>query len=293
MRYLDFKTFLLLLALPVLLVSPVTAEDLKKPKFSLDRDAVQSRIDNVNRLVNTSSGARRVAEGGEKAKSLRNQASKHLDKAKLYFQSNNMELANDELQQATLTMFQAIRLVGTGKVGEDKLRDDYAKKRKSLSALLDALERVSLEKHASTPASDTITAQAEAADRLVEQGKIKDARVQLDKAYELVKQEVEKLRSGDTLVRTLEFSSNEEEYAYELDRNETHFMLVKLLLEDRVVTASTQSAVDEYIQEAQKLRGMAENASNAGDSEQGIQYLEESTKHIVRAIRRAGVYIPG
>lgn len=289
MRYLDFKTFLLLLALPVLLVSPVTAEDLKKPKFSLDRDAVQSRIDNVNRLVNTSSGARRVAEGGEKAKSLRNQASKHLDKAKLYFQSNNMELANDELQQATLTMFQAIRLVGTGKVGEDKLRDDYAKKRKSLSALLDALERVSLEKHASTPASDTITAQAEAADRLVEQGKIKDARVQLDKAYELVKQEVEKLRSGDTLVRTLEFSSNEEEYAYELDRNETHFMLVKLLLEDRVVTASTQSAVDEYIQEAQKLRGMAENASNAGDSEQGIQYLEESTKHIVREIGRAHV----
>lgn len=293
MRYLDFKTFFLLLVLPVLLVSPVTAEDLKKPKFSLDRDAVQSRIENVNRLVNTSSGARRVAEGGEKAKSLRNQASKHLDKANLYFQSNNMELANDELQQATLTMFQAIRLVGTGKVGEDKLRDDYAKKRKSLSALLDALERVSIEKHASTPASDTITAQAEAADHLVEQGKIKEARVQLDKAYELVKQEVEKLRSGDTLVRTLEFSSNEEEYAYELDRNETHFMLVKLLLEDRVVTASTQSAVDEYIQEAHKLRGMAENASHTGDYDLGIQYLEESTKQIVRAIRRAGVYIPG
>ncbi|MEW8247235.1 MAG: hypothetical protein AB2768_14500, partial [Candidatus Thiodiazotropha endolucinida] len=124
-------------------------------------------------------------------------------------------------------------------------------------------------------------------------GKIKEAQIQLDIAYETVKQEVEKLRSGDTLIRSLVFASNEEEYAYELDRNETHFMLVKLLLEDRDINAGTQSAVDEYLAEARRLRKLADKASEDGDFEEGIKKLEESTKQIVRAIRRAGVYIPG
>jgi len=293
MRHLGLKTFMIALCLTVLAAGPVLAQDPKQPKFSQDPQAVQSRLENVNRLVHTSSGARRVAEGSDEAKALQEEAAGHLDKARLYFQSNNMELANDELQHATLTMFQAIRLVGTGKVGEDKIRDDYEKKRSSLSALMDALERVSAEKQTVSPLSDRIHAQAEAADRLAAEGKISEARLQLDVAYESVKQEVEKLRSGDTLVRSLEFASNEEEYAYELDRNETHFMLVKLLLEDRDVDDTARAAVDGYLQEARRLRKIADDASASGDFVEGIRQLEASTAQIVRAIRRAGVYIPG
>jgi len=293
MRYLSLKTLILVLSMPILTAGLALAQDYKQPKFSLDPQAVQSRLENVNRLVHTSSGARRVTEGSEEAKALQEQAAGHLDKAKLYFQSNNMELANEELQHATLTMFQAIRLVGTGKIGEDKIKEDYEKKRSSLSALMDALERVSAEKQTASPLSAKIHAQAEAADRLAAEGKIKEARLQLDIAYESVKKEVEKLRSGDTLVRSLEFNSNEEEYAYELDRNETHFMLVKLLLEDRETDASTQSAVDAYLKEAHQLRKQADEASASGDFVEGIRLLEASTAQIVRAIRRAGVYIPG
>ncbi|MES9909807.1 MAG: hypothetical protein ABW150_15070 [Candidatus Thiodiazotropha sp.] len=152
---------------------------------------------------------------------------------------------------------------------------------------------MAVEKQTPSPETGKIIEQAEAADRLAAAGKIKEAQIQLDIAYETVKQEVEKLRSGDTLIRSLVFASNEEEYAYELDRNETHFMLVKLLLEDRDINAGTQSAVDEYLAQARRLRKLADKASEVGDFEEGIKKLEESTKQIVRAIRRAGVYIPG
>ncbi|MEW8657225.1 MAG: hypothetical protein AB2603_02790 [Candidatus Thiodiazotropha endolucinida] len=293
MQCLSFKPLLLILLVQLLTTSLVGAEENKKPRFSLDREAVQSRIDNVDRLINTSSGARRVTEGSKQAKALREQASRHFEKAQLYFQSDNMELANEELQQATLKMFQAIRLVGTGEIGENKLKIDFQKKRNSLQALLEALKRVAVEKQTSSPQTGKIIKQAEAADRLAADGKIKEAQIQLDIAYETVKQEVEKLRSGDTLIRTLEFASNEEEYAYELDRNETHFMLVKLLLEDRNINAGTQSAVDKFLADARRLRKLANKASEDGDFEEGIKKLEESTKQIVRAIRRAGVYIPG
>ncbi|MCU7941478.1 MAG: hypothetical protein KZQ87_02260 [Candidatus Thiodiazotropha sp. (ex Cardiolucina cf. quadrata)] len=293
MQCLSFKPLLLILLVQLLTTSLVGAEVNKKPRFSLDREAVQSRIDNVDRLINTSSGARRVTEGSKQAKALREQASRHFEKAQLYFQSDNMELANEELQQATLKMFQAIRLVGTGEIGDNKLKIDFQKKRNSLQALLEALKRVAVEKQTSSPQTGKIIKQAEAADRLAAESKIKEAQIQLDIAYETVKQEVEKLRSGDTLIRTLEFASNEEEYAYELDRNETHFMLVKLLLEDRNINAGTQSAVDKFLEDARRLRKLANKASEDGDFEEGIKKLEESTKQIVRAIRRAGVYIPG
>ncbi|MEW8195856.1 MAG: hypothetical protein AB2793_19245, partial [Candidatus Thiodiazotropha sp.] len=107
MQCLSLNKILLILLVPILTISWVNAEESKKPKFSLDREAVQSRIDNVDRLINTSSGAHRVAEGSEQAKALREQASNHFEKAQLYFQSDNMELANEELQQATLIMFPA------------------------------------------------------------------------------------------------------------------------------------------------------------------------------------------
>ncbi|MES9975336.1 MAG: hypothetical protein ABW094_13835 [Candidatus Thiodiazotropha sp.] len=293
MQCLRLKPLLLILLVQLLTTSLVYAEENKKPRFSLDREAVQSRLNNVDRLINTSSGARRVSEGSEQAKALRGQAANHFQKAQLYYRSDNMELANEELQQATLIMFQAIRLVGTGEVGKNKLKNDYQKKRSSLQALLEALQRVAVEKQTPSPETGKIIEQAEAADRLAAAGKIKEAQIQLDIAYETVKQEVEKLRSGDTLIRSLVFASNEEEYAYELDRNETHFMLVKLLLEDRDINAGTQSAVDEYLAEARRLRKLADKASEDGDFEEGIKKLEDSTKQIVRAIRRAGVYIPG
>ncbi|MCG7904469.1 MAG: hypothetical protein JAY60_18835 [Candidatus Thiodiazotropha weberae] len=293
MRYLGIKSFFHILMFSVISISMSFAEEAKKPKFSLDRQAVESRLNNVERLIYQSSGARRVADGSGQAKALQEQATNHFEKAELYFKSNNMELANDELQQATLIMFQAIRLVGTGEVGESKLKRDYQKKRSSLQALLEALQRVAVEKQSPSPETDKIIQHAKVADRLAAEGKIKQAQLQLNIAYDTVKQEVEKLRSGDTLVRTLKFTSSEDEYSYELDRNDTHFMLVKLLLEDRNVNATTQSEVDQLLLQARQLRSLAEQASEGGDYKEGISKLEESTRQIVRAIRRAGVYIPG
>ncbi|MCG7931516.1 MAG: hypothetical protein N0E44_15875 [Candidatus Thiodiazotropha lotti] len=293
MRYLGIKSFFHILMFSVISISMSFAEEAKKPKFSLDRQAVESRLNNVERLIYQSSSARRVADGSGQAKALQEQATNHYEKAELYFKSNNMELANDELQQATLIMFQAIRLVGTGEVGESKLKRDYQKKRSSLQALLEALQRVAVEKQSPSPETDKIIQHAKVADRLAAEGKIKQAQLQLSIAYDTVKQEVEKLRSGDTLVRTLKFTSSEDEYSYELDRNDTHFMLVKLLLEDRNVNATTQSEVDQLLLQARQLRSLAEQASEGGDYKEGISKLEESTRQIVRAIRRAGVYIPG
>jgi hypothetical protein len=127
------------------------------------------------------------------------------------------------------------------------------------------------------------------AQRMAKAGNMEAGRVELDRAYLVTKAAVSSLRSGDTLVRSLEFASKEEEYRYEIDRNDTHQMLVKVLLDGKPETAQTRS----FVERAAKLRAQAESAAARRDHAGAIQILEDSTRELVRAIRGAGIYIPG
>ena len=66
--------------------------------------------------------------------------------------------------------------------------------------------------------------------------------------------DLEALRGGDTLVRTLTFESKEEEYAYELDRNETHEMLLRVLVEERAGTSTLNAMATRFVTRARELR---------------------------------------
>jgi len=101
------------------------------------------------------------------------------------------------------------------------------------------------------------------------------------------------VRQGDTLVRSLNFASKEEEYVYELDRNDTHQMLIKVLLDEKRGSGSIDGMLKGYVDKAQALRGQAQSAAQRKDWTDGIRLLEESTAELVRAIRNAGIYIPG
>jgi len=162
----------------------------------------------------------------------------------------------------------------------------------SVRALLAAQQRIAAEKTGVQGAAET-TALIE---RLVAQGEelttredVKGAREALDRAYLVAKAAIGSMRGGDTLVRSLTFANKKEEYAYELDRNETHRMLLKVAMDDeRKVARAAQAVLT-----AASLRKDAERAAASGDFVAAIRLLEDSTRELVRAIRSAGLYIPG
>ncbi len=129
------------------------------------------------------------------------------------------------------------------------------------------------------------------ANQLRVSGDLDAARVRLDEAYVAIKIAVEHQRSGDTLVRSLSFKNKEEEYYYELDRNDTHRMLIKLLLEESGRSKATN--LRQFLEQAQALRNQAETEAAAGKFGAAVKSLENSTTQLVRALRRAGIYIPG
>jgi len=262
-----------------------------------DPKAVQSRMENLERLVKQSSAARRIDESGDpEARELKAEAAKHLDDAQGLLTSGDAVKASASLQEATDAMFAAIRKAGPGAESEEKKRKDLETRIRSAEVLVTALERIAREKGEQARYAGEvrgIRAKLSQAEREAADGRLDQAKASADGAYASAKATVENLRQGDTLVRSLNFANKEEEYKYELDRNDTHKMLMKVLLEDKPISAATRKAVDQQIAAAAALRARAEKEAAKGDFGKAVSTLEDSTEELVKGIRRAGIYIPG
>ncbi|PKO90395.1 MAG: hypothetical protein CVU18_00960 [Betaproteobacteria bacterium HGW-Betaproteobacteria-12] len=265
----------------------------------IDKDQLIFNIESVAKLLESSSAARQI-DGSKvpEAMARREKAREIHRAAKASLDAGNLERANSQLTEARAEFFEAVRLAAPEEITGKKLETDYKARLDSVNALLAAYRRVANEKgSASKTIGDTVSAidrsVAEGA-RLAAANKYKEARAELDRAYLVAKAGISTLRSGDTLVRTLNFANKEEEYHYEIDRNDTHQMLIKVLVEEkRAANPALDQQVQGFLGKARELRQAAEAAAARRDHAQAVKLLEESTVELVRAIRNAGIYIPG
>ena len=284
---LNFKTFLLLLF--AMLSGNLCAQTVQ--------EAVANRLPNIERLLNQSSGAKQVLNSAnDKALEKRQQAIAAYRQAQQKTGQGEHQAAADLLALSAKLMFEAIKLSTPDSLGEDKKVVNYGQRRESVIALQGAFNRIS-EENRETETRDKVNVQLAQlvgqADSLLQQGKNNEARIEIDKAYHLLKVTIESIRSGQTLVRSLQFASKAEEYLYEIDRNDTHSMLVGLLVGEKKKSDATKQKIVDYVAEASLLRQQAEAYASENAHEQAIELLEQSTRQLVRAIRSAGIYIPG
>ncbi|MDX1606499.1 MAG: hypothetical protein R3202_09930 [Candidatus Competibacterales bacterium] len=256
----------------------------------------EARLKSVQTLIEKSSGARQIeSSGSPEARARRDQARDYYRQAEQALQSGNRKAADEALLQATKAMLEAVRMTDTHVV-EDKRRADFQNRLDSVNALLDAHERIATEK--GHPGSNAelrrlVNAKINQARQMLDRGRLDDARQVLDQTYIATKTAIEELRGGDTLVRSLNFANKEEEYHYEIDRNDTHQMLVTVLLEEKMKDPRISQQVNQFMDKAKQLRARAEQQASRGDYDSAVSTLEDSTKEVVRAIRMAGIYIPG
>lgn len=257
-------------------------------------DELASRISMVHTLLYESSAARRVeASDSEEAQRKRAEAIALYDSAQA---PGDIEERKAMLKHAVELMYAASAAVPRSASSIDKSRRDFGKRRESLDALLDAHERIMAEKGTSeTHASllDSIESDISAADTLLDGGDVDAARDRLDRAYEVTRLAVESSRKGETLKRELKFDTPEDEYHYELDRNETHRMLLSVLLKDKMSDQRIREKVDAFVATADDFRATADSLARDKQFSEAIGALERSTAELVKAIRGAGVYIPG
>ena len=278
-------------------VQEITTSTPRAPRPPEDAEQLGRRLTSVEKLIEKSSAAAQVeSSGNPEALALRGQARDFRQQAQDAFKSGNLSQASHLLDQAAKKMFEAAKLAAPAQLAGDKKKRDFDSRLESVKALLAAQKRISLEKKLGAKgveSSNKLEAQMAEATALAATGKMDQARGLLDQVYYTTKVVIEGLREGDTLVRSLEFASKEEEYLYEVDRNDTHKMLIKVLLDEkRASNASIENLVSQNLEKAAILRSEAEAKAGKKEFESAIKLLEDSTKELVRAIRGAGVYIP-
>ncbi|MDH4060754.1 MAG: hypothetical protein OEU94_08070 [Aquincola sp.] len=259
-----------------------------------DRAQVERRLKSVATLIESSSAARQIESSGVAlAREKRDNARLIHREAAAAFKAGDETAASRLLEQATNEMMDGVRLAKPEQVVGEKERRDFDARMDSARALLTAQQRITAEK-GNQPEAREATLRIEQsiaqAEKLAAAGQVAQARPLLDRAYLSARVSIEQMRRGDTLVRSLTFSSKREEYAYEIDRNDTHRMMVDLVLGER---RDVGPMVKPLLERAVLLRRDAEAQAQRGEHDAAIRSLEDSTRELVRVIRAGGIYIPG
>ena len=260
-------------------------------------ESIASRLQNMSKLLHESSGARQVINSSNsEAKQKRQQALELYRQASKKFDEGLNDDAAGYLLLSTRSMFEAIKMATPASLTEDKNIKNYAQRKQSVMTLRDAFNRISDENNeneSKQKINNQLDQLISGADEMLGKGNNTEARTELDKAYHLLKVSIESIRAGQTLVRSLQFETKEEEYHYEIDRNDTHKMLIRLLVEGKEKSDYSKTQITKFVAEAKVLRQQADAYAGDGAYEVAIGLLEQSTKQLVRAIRSAGIYIPG
>lgn len=260
-----------------------------------DAAQVEKRLTSVQTLIEKSSAARQIDSSGDAASRERQGKARELHReAEAAYRAGDLVRASTLLDEASKQMFVGVRSAAPEQLAQDKARRDFDERMKSTRALLDALKRISDEKGLGADGRTLVASIESGIAQAVSQAGTSDyvrARASLDQSYLVAKAAIGGLRGGDTLVRSLNFASKEEEFHYEVDRNDTHRMLVTLLVEEKKVAA--QGTLKQFVDAAVRLRAEAQQTAGRGDYPGAIRLLEDSTRELVRAIRSAGIYIPG
>jgi len=274
----------------------VTAENTEQ-QFNLTREQVEKQVEFVKNLTENSSLAEKLKNNSDvNVQSLHRTAKELYQNALAYLEQGNNGAAAESLFHAKGMMFQAARLAGKQAITVDNDNQIFELRLKSVNALLEAMQRIGIEKNAREK-TDRIKSRADAeianAQEMMKTGESLKARKTLDTVYIYVKTAVSDLRSGDTLVRSLHFKTKKEEYLYELDRNETHAMLVTLLLSEKMKDPQARERAQKFLDKAEGLKQKALESAQKGDYDKAVENFEASTRQIIQAIRSSGLYIPG
>jgi tetratricopeptide (TPR) repeat protein len=280
-------------------LSQRASDDQNKPK-----NDYESRLRSIQALTTAYESITRKSGRPELSMQLSKQVEEDLAIAERLRAEANYVAGRAELDKAYLVIRNAVEQVRGGQtLGElsssgtssSPRQHDYETKLRSIHALLDAQQRIADEKSSiehKQQLKRTVTALLNSAQDYAASNEYETALKTVKQAYQIVTTSIEQLRGGETLVRTLHFETQEEEYHYELDRNDTYHMLIHMLVEDKK-TMEITDRIQQFLDQSNALRKLAERQAENGDFDTAIKSLEQSTRNLIFAMRNAGFFIPG
>lgn len=259
------------------MAASVVASILSGPILADDTlESVRKSLDTAAHLIEDSSVAKRVSTSSNAAaQELHSDARKLFIQATQALDNGKIEEAKALLSDAKKMMFKAAQSAGPGNARTDKERRDYEQRALSILALLKAQSRVTDEKHAGETEHQLhwqVETLLEDAGSYYQDGDYAGGIRILNKAYDLLKVSIERMREGDTLINSVNFETAEEEYYYYWEKTGSQLDAITMAARG-VAGTNKEKMVQKFSQKMLDARSEASKLASKGDFEDAIEAL--------------------
>lgn len=278
--------------------APLVAAE-QTARVPVSKAAVDQKRQLVENMAFRSVAAKTIMSSGD------NDAIAALDKAKTLIEDSKKTSAGGQLKDADDKLNEALKLINDhsrrltlGSSDSERAKVLNERRRHAVETFLNAYERVSTDPKSDVsqlPKEHTgwIAGKLAEADAFSAKGQHEKARELLGAAYERTRDLIRTMRAGQTLTRSLDFATPEEEYKYEFKRNDSFFALLEFAIVEKSPTGSILERVNQSRDKAREVRKAAEALAKKGDFQGAITELNSSTNGLLQAIRMSGIYVPG
>lgn len=273
----------------------MAADGARVPTSQATVDQKRQLIEN---MVHKSVAAKTIAQSGDSdAIAALNKAKALVEEAKMAGAGGRYKEEDDKLNEALKLVNEHARRLTMGSAGAERAKVLYDRRRHAVETFASAYERVSSDPTAGSSQlpkghAAWIAGKLAEADSVFAKGQHEKAQELLDSAYERTLGLIRTMRAGQTLTRSLNFATAEEEYLYELKRNDSFFALLEFAIVEKNPTGSVVERIRQNRDTARGVRGTAEGTAKTGDHATAITELASSTKMLLQAIRMSGIFIP-
>lgn len=255
--------------------------------------SISNKAKFLERLVHVSPVSKRIVESGdEEAKQQLKRARDMWEQAELHIKKFEFTLAEIQLDEG----LQLMTTVSRKFKDQDRVRqarvDLYKQVKDHVDMFVIAFDRVVAEKgedHVRKMLDrEKLDSLMDSAQSEYDDGDLAMANHLIRQAADMVDHALSDARHEDVLLRELSFENLEEEYAYEVQRNESYVMIIDMLQNKTPKSQASKAYVQKMIEANARQREEAEALVKNGDYEQGIALLEKSTDKLSRALRVSG-----
>lgn len=262
---------------------------LSLPATAQEADPNVRAIESTRTLIEKSSSAQQIDKAKvPEALAKREEARVFVQQAEAARQKGDVAEMNKLLTDAKKRLFAAVKLANPEQVTGGKKARDYETRLGSVKVLRDALSRLGGPKNElAVKAADAnlADAAAQAAEK-----KFELALASVEKAYAAIKTANIEQRDHTEVVDSKNFATKEDEYKYEIGRNNEYQQLSEAVLSNLAPNlAKMYKPVGE---KALGIRKAAEDSAGASDFAAAVTGMEKSTSEYKKIIRAGGIPVP-
>lgn len=263
--------------------------------LSGDPVLLNSKLELLDRLVNQSASTKRIEQSDNaQAKELLQNARTSYQNARWLMEENSLDKSGLAIDEGLRSISKASQFVVDIRKQEKRYKREYAPLRARVVGFLESFEAAVVEREDNGAALlDRVKVKAlmAQAQSNYEDGRYKMAGEQLDRAASSVELGLSQARDKETVVHELVFNSLQDEYAYEVQRNDSYQMLIKLMINEDSVAVSAHSYFQKKVDQNSRLRVQAQALAKNGDFNDALNVIEGATEQLVNALRMGGAGI--